>query len=196
MTICSWAIIASKFKDKTTRQCRRRYGFWILMMIHSSYFIRSSALILWLMETFKPPAQFWSSIWCLSEWCFARWYTYLNSDFKKGGWSPEEDMLLCEVNGCFLCSLATLLYHSSCHSSLTSLFYNSDLTKYLEILNFILYCLFSVFPLCMVDLNPLIYLRIASAVIMAVGSHLFLLKLYPTTITLQTTESNQVFLLV
>ncbi|MBA0798395.1 hypothetical protein Gohar_008987, partial [Gossypium harknessii] len=45
---CSWAIIASKFKDKTTRQCRRR------------------------------------------------WYTYLNSDFKKGGWSPEEDMLLCE----------------------------------------------------------------------------------------------------
>ncbi|PNY02469.1 MYB transcription factor, partial [Trifolium pratense] len=44
----NWAIIASKFKDKTTRQCRRR------------------------------------------------WYTYLNSDFKKGGWSPEEDMLLCE----------------------------------------------------------------------------------------------------
>ncbi|MBA0738508.1 hypothetical protein Gogos_011847, partial [Gossypium gossypioides] len=43
-----WAIIASKFKDKTTRQCRRR------------------------------------------------WYTYLNSDFKRGGWSPEEDMLLCE----------------------------------------------------------------------------------------------------
>ncbi|KAL1330098.1 hypothetical protein HN51_047254 [Arachis hypogaea] len=48
-TICIWAIIASKFKDKTTRQCRRR------------------------------------------------WYTYLNSDFKKGGWSPEEDMLLCEA---------------------------------------------------------------------------------------------------
>ncbi|KAK6159993.1 hypothetical protein DH2020_003374 [Rehmannia glutinosa] len=24
-----------------------------------------------------------------------KWYTYLNSDFKKGGWSPEEDMLLC-----------------------------------------------------------------------------------------------------
>lgn len=22
--VCSWAIIASKFKDKTTRQCRRR----------------------------------------------------------------------------------------------------------------------------------------------------------------------------
>ncbi|KAE8719778.1 UDP-galactose/UDP-glucose transporter 3-like [Hibiscus syriacus] len=43
----NWAIIASKFKDKTTRQCRRR------------------------------------------------WYTYLNSDFKKGGWSPEEDVLLC-----------------------------------------------------------------------------------------------------
>ncbi|GMP54191.1 hypothetical protein CsSME_00019432 [Camellia sinensis var. sinensis] len=33
----NWAIIASKFKDKSTRQCRRR------------------------------------------------WYTYLNSDFKKGG---------------------------------------------------------------------------------------------------------------
>ncbi|CAL5419197.1 unnamed protein product [Camellia sinensis] len=25
-----------------------------------------------------------------------KWYTYLNSDFKKGGWSPEEDSLLCE----------------------------------------------------------------------------------------------------
>ncbi|GAV66543.1 Myb_DNA-bind_6 domain-containing protein [Cephalotus follicularis] len=49
----NWAIIASKFKDKTTRQCRRR------------------------------------------------WYTYLNSDFKKGGWSPEEDMLLCEAHKIF-----------------------------------------------------------------------------------------------
>ncbi|KAG8654087.1 transcription factor MYB124 isoform X2 [Manihot esculenta] len=49
----NWAIIASKFKDKTTRQCRRR------------------------------------------------WYTYLNSDFKKGGWSPEEDMLLCEAQKIF-----------------------------------------------------------------------------------------------
>lgn len=56
----NWAIIASKFKDKTTRQCRRR------------------------------------------------WYTYLNSDFKKGGWSLEEDMLLCEVYLCFMCSKATL----------------------------------------------------------------------------------------
>ncbi|XP_042024997.1 transcription factor MYB124-like isoform X1 [Salvia splendens] len=45
----NWGIIASKFKDKTTRQCRRR------------------------------------------------WFTYLNSDFKKGGWLPEEDMLLCEA---------------------------------------------------------------------------------------------------
>ncbi|KAK4371040.1 hypothetical protein RND71_010515 [Anisodus tanguticus] len=25
-----------------------------------------------------------------------KWFTYLNSDFKKGGWSHEEDMLLCE----------------------------------------------------------------------------------------------------
>ncbi|XP_039059601.1 transcription factor MYB88-like isoform X2 [Hibiscus syriacus] len=49
----NWAIIASKFKDKTTRQCRRR------------------------------------------------WYTYLTSDFKKGGWSPEEDMLLCEAQKVF-----------------------------------------------------------------------------------------------
>ncbi|XP_075658417.1 transcription factor MYB124-like isoform X1 [Castanea sativa] len=49
----NWAIIASKFKDKTTRQCRRR------------------------------------------------WYTYLNSDFKKGGWSPEEDLLLCEAQKMF-----------------------------------------------------------------------------------------------
>ncbi|CAM8879793.1 unnamed protein product [Rhodiola kirilowii] len=45
----NWTVIASKFNDKTTRQCRRR------------------------------------------------WYTYLNSDFKKGGWTPEEDMLLCEA---------------------------------------------------------------------------------------------------
>ncbi|XP_020214315.1 transcription factor MYB124 [Cajanus cajan] len=49
----NWAVIASKFKDKTTRQCRRR------------------------------------------------WYTYLNSDFKKGGWSAEEDMLLCEAQKIF-----------------------------------------------------------------------------------------------
>ena len=28
---------------------------------------------------------------------YCRWYTYLNSDFKKGGWSPKEDLLLCEV---------------------------------------------------------------------------------------------------
>ncbi|KAM3358941.1 transcription factor isoform X1 [Capsicum galapagoense] len=49
----NWTIIASKFKDKTTRQCRRR------------------------------------------------WFTYLNSDFKKGGWSPEEDILLCEAQKIF-----------------------------------------------------------------------------------------------
>lgn len=35
---------------------------------------------------------------CVWFWmCLCRWFTYLNSDFKKGGWSPEEDMLLCEV---------------------------------------------------------------------------------------------------
>ncbi|XP_010425054.1 PREDICTED: transcription factor MYB36-like [Camelina sativa] len=49
----NWAIIASKFNDKSTRQCRRR------------------------------------------------WYTYLNSDFKRGGWSPEEDTLLCEAQRLF-----------------------------------------------------------------------------------------------
>ncbi|XP_042515759.1 transcription factor MYB124-like isoform X2 [Macadamia integrifolia] len=49
----NWTIIAAKFKDKTTRQCRRR------------------------------------------------WYTYLNSDCKKGGWSPEEDMILCEAQKIF-----------------------------------------------------------------------------------------------
>ncbi|KAF3322944.1 myb-like protein Q [Carex littledalei] len=45
----NWTSISSKFKDKTSRQCRRR------------------------------------------------WYTYLNSECKKGGWSAEEDMLLCEA---------------------------------------------------------------------------------------------------
>ncbi|KAL4569555.1 hypothetical protein LXL04_025195 [Taraxacum kok-saghyz] len=49
----SWAVIASMFENKTTRQCRRR------------------------------------------------WFTYLNSDFKKGGWSHEEDMLLCEAQKIF-----------------------------------------------------------------------------------------------
>lgn len=49
----NWTIIASNFKDKTTRQCRRR------------------------------------------------WYTYLNTDFKRGGWSPEEDLLLCEAQKIF-----------------------------------------------------------------------------------------------
>ncbi|XP_043725204.1 transcription factor MYB124-like [Telopea speciosissima] len=49
----NWTIIAAKFKDKTTRQCRRR------------------------------------------------WYTYLNSECKKGGWSPEEDMILCEAQKIF-----------------------------------------------------------------------------------------------
>ncbi|KAK4760450.1 hypothetical protein SAY87_005343 [Trapa incisa] len=33
--------------------------------------------------------------------CRRRWYTYLNSDFKKGGWSPEEDLLLCEAQKIF-----------------------------------------------------------------------------------------------
>ncbi|KAK3125772.1 hypothetical protein QOZ80_7BG0609560 [Eleusine coracana subsp. coracana] len=45
----NWTIIAAQFKDKTARQCRRR------------------------------------------------WYNYLNSECKKGGWSQEEDMLLCEA---------------------------------------------------------------------------------------------------
>ncbi|XP_058096568.1 transcription factor MYB124 [Magnolia sinica] len=49
----SWTAIAAQFKDKTGRQCRRR------------------------------------------------WYTYLNSDCKKGGWTPEEDMILCEAQKIF-----------------------------------------------------------------------------------------------
>ncbi|KAK1376500.1 Transcription factor MYB88 [Heracleum sosnowskyi] len=49
----NWAIIASKFTNKTTRQCRRR------------------------------------------------WFTYLNSDYKKGGWSAEEDNLLCQAQKIF-----------------------------------------------------------------------------------------------
>uniref|UniRef100_A0A1D1YW43 Myb-related protein B n=1 Tax=Anthurium amnicola TaxID=1678845 RepID=A0A1D1YW43_9ARAE len=49
----NWTSIASQFKDKTGRQCRRR------------------------------------------------WYTYLNAECKKGGWSPEEDMILCEAQKIF-----------------------------------------------------------------------------------------------
>nr|BAJ92519.1 predicted protein [Hordeum vulgare subsp. vulgare] len=45
----NWAVIATQFKDKTARQCRRR------------------------------------------------WYNYLNTECKKGGWSREEDMLLCDA---------------------------------------------------------------------------------------------------
>ncbi|XP_008797126.1 transcription factor MYB124-like [Phoenix dactylifera] len=45
----NWTKIASQFKDKSGRQCRRR------------------------------------------------WNSYLNSECKKGGWSPEEDNLLCEA---------------------------------------------------------------------------------------------------
>ncbi|XP_077213198.1 transcription factor MYB124-like [Tasmannia lanceolata] len=36
-----------------------------------------------------------------SRQCRRRWYTYLNSDCKKGGWSPEEDMILCEAQKIF-----------------------------------------------------------------------------------------------
>ncbi|KAI0506989.1 hypothetical protein KFK09_013107 [Dendrobium nobile] len=49
----NWTIIAANFKDKTGRQCRRR------------------------------------------------WLTYLNTECKKGGWSQEEDMLLCEAQKIF-----------------------------------------------------------------------------------------------
>ncbi|CAM0906867.1 unnamed protein product [Alopecurus aequalis] len=45
----NWTVIATQFKDKTARQCRRR------------------------------------------------WFNYLNTECKKGGWSREEDMLLCEA---------------------------------------------------------------------------------------------------
>ncbi|KAL4573826.1 hypothetical protein LXL04_020645 [Taraxacum kok-saghyz] len=33
--------------------------------------------------------------------CRRRWFTYLNFDFKKGGWSHEDDMLLCEAQKIF-----------------------------------------------------------------------------------------------
>ncbi|XP_020580946.1 transcription factor MYB124-like isoform X2 [Phalaenopsis equestris] len=49
----NWTIIAAQFKNKTGRQCRRR------------------------------------------------WLTYLNTECKKGGWSQEEDMLLCEAQKIF-----------------------------------------------------------------------------------------------
>nr|AXY87666.1 transcription factor MYB124-like isoform X2 [Cymbidium sinense] len=49
----NWTIVAAQFKDKTGRQCRRR------------------------------------------------WLTYLNTECKKGGWSQEEDMLLCEAQKIF-----------------------------------------------------------------------------------------------
>ncbi|MQL71773.1 hypothetical protein Taro_004110 [Colocasia esculenta] len=49
----NWTCIAAQFKDRTGRQCRRR------------------------------------------------WYTYLNVECKKGGWSPEEDMILCEAQKIF-----------------------------------------------------------------------------------------------
>ncbi|XP_072983639.1 transcription factor MYB124-like [Typha latifolia] len=49
----NWTSIAAQLKDKTSRQCRRR------------------------------------------------WYSYLNSECKKGGWSVEEDMLLCEAQKIF-----------------------------------------------------------------------------------------------
>ncbi|KMZ71316.1 hypothetical protein ZOSMA_182G00050 [Zostera marina] len=45
----NWPSIAASLKDRTSRQCRRR------------------------------------------------WYTYLNTECKKGGWSQEEDALLCEA---------------------------------------------------------------------------------------------------
>lgn len=77
----SWAIIASKFKDKTTRQCRRRLVHINLM----AYFL---VLV---------PATFWLTVVFGLNVFMYRWFTYLNSDFKKGGWSPEEDILLCEV---------------------------------------------------------------------------------------------------
>lgn len=79
---CSWAIIASNFTDKTTRQCRRRFFF----------------------TDFNSVFFFFCTVWFILISCYlfyfenmCRWFTYLNSDFKKGGWSPEEDILLCEV---------------------------------------------------------------------------------------------------
>ncbi|KAL0408676.1 UNVERIFIED_CONTAM: Transcription factor [Sesamum radiatum] len=84
----NWAIIASKFKDKTTRQCRRRLvennsNLPLFLSMESCYGLLLQAFELTLYEPRAPSC---------------RWFTYLNSDFKRGGWSPEEDMLLCEIN--------------------------------------------------------------------------------------------------
>ena len=102
---CSWAIIASKFKDKTTRQCRRRLVR--LTMIYMVLLMSSSSIGIF--SLYKRKKQWYGPLFCpvffvlmlfcliLYGWQWCRWYTYLNSDFKKGGWSPEEDLLLCEV---------------------------------------------------------------------------------------------------
>ncbi|KAJ8476211.1 hypothetical protein OPV22_019938 [Ensete ventricosum] len=48
----------------------------------------------------------WRSIAALlndktSRQCRRRWYTYMNSECKNGGWSAEEDILLCEAQKIF-----------------------------------------------------------------------------------------------
>lgn len=55
--------------------------------------------------------SFWSFVVFDLNVLVHRWFTYLNSDFKKGGWSPEEDLLLCEVNSF---SPALSFLHFSC----------------------------------------------------------------------------------
>lgn len=46
---CSWAIIASKFKDKTTRQCRRRLVRFTMIYIYMVLLMSSSSI-----GTFSP----------------------------------------------------------------------------------------------------------------------------------------------
>lgn len=51
----SWAIIASKFKDKSTRQCRRRLVTKIIICLTSFLFIKKKKIIICLtsLETQK-----------------------------------------------------------------------------------------------------------------------------------------------
>lgn len=107
--LCSWTIIASKFKDKTTRQCRRRSVF--------SYFL-CFPCFLWILMDFDVSVYlkgclFQLSVVSFTFSCLCRWFTYLNSDFKKGGWSPEEDVLLCEVKLVLLNASKSWFWRSS-----------------------------------------------------------------------------------
>ncbi|KAF6138633.1 hypothetical protein GIB67_032527 [Kingdonia uniflora] len=67
------------------------------------YFLALRVVELWAWNTLNGTC-WWSSLICSKEFkdkstqkCRRRWYTYLNADFERGGWSLEEDKLLCEA---------------------------------------------------------------------------------------------------